>query len=204
MTVIVTTMANPIVGKTSIAEARMRTAAEVFERHGGKCRVTRVLFGGMLGGIGMQCATADFSTAMSVMSDGMSDPAFEAMMAEREADPGAEMAGRMIFRTVYGDIAWDTHPVSMARIYRIARKNIPAAVAIIEEVDGLSDEINVVGVLPVVNEDMGILHATYQFKSLKDWGEKIDEIGMSDSFQTIVTKANELGTLESSMAYMSI
>ena len=64
--------------------------------------------------------------------------------------------------------------------------------------------VNVVGVLPVVNEDMGILHATYQFKSLKDWGEKVDEIGMSDAFQAIVTKANELGTLESSMGYMSI
>ena len=86
----------------------------------------------------------------------------------------------------------------------LARKNIPAAVAMIEEVDGLSDEINVVGVLPVVSADMGILHATYQFKSLKDWGEKVDEIGMSDTFQAIVTKANELGTLESSMGYMSI
>ena len=204
MTVIVTTMAKPIVGKTSIAEARMRTAAEVFERHGGKCRVTRVLFGGMLGGIGMQCATADFSTAMSVMSAGMSDPAFEAMMAEREAEPGAEMAGRMIFRTVYGDIAWDTHPVSMARIYRIVRKNIPAAVSIMEEVDSLSNEINVVGVAPVVNEDMGILHATYQFKSLKDYGAKVDGIGMSEAYQAMVIKANELGILESSMVYMTI
>lgn len=204
MTVIITTLVKPIVGKTKLAEGRVRKAAEIFTSHGGKCRVTRSVLGGMSGAIGLQSATPDFTTAMSVMSAGMNDPAFQNMMEERESNPAGEMSGPIMFRTIYGDIAWDTHPVSMMRIYRMARKNVPAAVSLLEEVDALSDEINMVGVAPIVNDDMEIFNATYQFKSLTDYGAQVDQVGMSAEYQAIVIRANDLGTIISSAVYMTM
>ena len=70
--------------------------------------------------------------------------------------------------------------------------------------DALTEDIKVVGVAPVVSDDMTIIHATYQFKSIPHWGEQIDKIGMSEEFQQLVSKANDLGTLVSSGVYMTI
>ena len=114
------------------------------------------------------------------------------------------MMGPMMFRTIYGDIGWDTHPVSQMRVYQMPRKNVPQAVSILGEVDAMTDDVKVTGVAPVVTEDMTLIHATYQFKSITDWGEQVDKIGMSEEFQKIVDRANELGTLVSSGVYMTI
>jgi hypothetical protein len=38
----------------------------------------------------------------------------------------------------------------------------------------------------------------YYNKTMEDLGKTIDEVGMSEKFQKIVTKANTLGTLEKS------
>ena len=81
---------------------------------------------------------------------------------------------------------------------------MPAAVEILGEVDELTDEVKVAGVAPVVSEDMTLILATYQFKSLTEYGVQVDKVGMSDAFQQIVNRAGELGTLVSSSVYMSI
>ena len=102
------------------------------------------------------------------------------LMEEREAKPAAEMMGPLMFRTIYGEIAWDTHPVSQMRIYQMSRKNVPQAVSILGEVDAMTDDVKVTGIAPVVTEDMTVIHATYQFKSITEWGEQVDKIGMSE------------------------
>jgi len=204
MTVVIAAAVKPIIGKSQLAEERVRKVAEIYDHHGGKVRVARVIMGMYAGNMLLQTATPDFTTATSVMSGAMNDDAYQQVMQEREENPGAEMMGPFMFRTIYGDIAWDTHPVSQMRIYQISRKNIPAAVSILGEVDALTEAIKVVGVAPVVSDDMTIIHATYQFKSIPHWGEQIDKIGMSEEFQQLVSKANDLGTLVSSGVYMTI
>ncbi|GIS90568.1 MAG: hypothetical protein CM1200mP20_06090 [Pseudomonadota bacterium] len=44
---------------------------------------------------------------------------------------------------------------------------------------------------------MTLILATYQFKSLTEYGVQVDKVGMSDAFQQIVNRAGELGTLVS-------
>ena len=45
MTVVITTGVKPIIGKSRLAEERVRQAAEIYASHGGKVRVARVVMG---------------------------------------------------------------------------------------------------------------------------------------------------------------
>ncbi len=204
MTVVTTNMVKPITGKSQLAQDRMRRAAKIYEKHGGKVRIVRFLMGAYAGNMALQSAASDFTTSMSVADGVINDSSFVDLMQERESEPAAEMIGPFLFRTIYGDIAWDTHPVSQMRAYQMPRKNVPAAVQILGEVDQLTDEVEVAGVAPVVSEDMTLILATYQFTSIADYGVQLDKVGMSDAFQQIVNKASELGTLVSSSVYMTI
>ena len=204
MTVVTTNMVKPIIGKSQLMQDRIQKTAKIFEKHGGKVRIVQFLMGAYAGNMALQSASADFTASMAVADGVINDPSFEELMQEREAEPAAEIIGPILFRTIYGDIAWDTHPVSQMRAYRLSRKNVPAAVEILGEVDELTDEVKVAGVAPVVSEDMTLILATYQFKSLTEYGVQVDKVGMSDAFQQIVNRAGELGTLVSSSVYMSI
>ena len=80
MTVVITTAVKPIIGKSRLAEERVRQAAEIYANHGGKVRVARVVMGIYSGSMLLQSATADFTTATSVMSKAMNDPSFQKLM----------------------------------------------------------------------------------------------------------------------------
>ena len=44
---------------------------------------------------------------------------------------------------------------------------------------------------------MNVLYVIYYYSSISSMGEIIDKIGMSEGFQNIVNRANEIGTLKS-------
>ena len=53
-------------------------------------------------------------------------------------------------------------------------------------------------VVPVIADDLGRMVVAYYSKTMEDLGRTIDEVGMSEEFQKIVTKANTFGVLEKS------
>jgi hypothetical protein len=91
----------PIIGKSQLAEERVRKVAEIYDHHGGKVRVARVIMGMYAGSMLLQTATPDFTTATSVMSGVMDDDAYQQVMQEREANPGAEMMRHCDYLTKY-------------------------------------------------------------------------------------------------------
>ena len=52
-----------------------------------------------------------------------------------------------------------------------------------------------IGVVPVIADDMARLMIGYYANSLADLGDMIDRVGMSDAFQAITMRAAEFGTL---------
>ena len=77
MTVVIAAAVKPIIGKSQLAEERVRKVAAIYDHHGGKVRVARVIMGMYAGSMLLQTATPDFTTATSVMSGAMNDDAYQ-------------------------------------------------------------------------------------------------------------------------------
>ena len=45
MTVVIAAAVKPIIGKSQLAEERVRKVADIYDHHGGKVRVARVIMG---------------------------------------------------------------------------------------------------------------------------------------------------------------
>jgi hypothetical protein len=92
----------------------------------------------------------------------------------------------------------------LQREYQIDRRNLKSALAMLPEVQALAPDRPVIGLVPVVSDDMGRLLVGYYASSLVDLGERIDRVGMSDAFQAIVARAAEFGTLTKARAIVNV
>ena len=88
----------------------------------------------------------------------------------------------------------------MQREYRLPRENLQDALSLLPEIEklGKSHDFKMMAVVPVIADDLGRMVVAYYNKTMEDLGKTIDEVGMSEKFQKIVTKANTFGTLEKS------
>jgi hypothetical protein len=115
------------------------------------------------------------------------------------------MVGPLVARTVYGDISWDDHPVTMHRIYKVEKAKLQDAISILPDIEKLSDDTSgVMAIVPTFGPDMDRLTVVYQFTSITAAGEQIDRIGMSEEFQKLVIKAHGSGTLVSARMVVAI
>jgi hypothetical protein len=205
MTVISARIIQPTIGKTALAHQRARSAADIMARHGAKVRVNNIAAGDGAGSIVVLSAYPDFATTARVFESYQKDPDFQKLLQERELDPAGTMVGPLVARTVYGDISWDGHPVSMHRIYKVERTKLQDALSILPDVEKLLDDASgVMAVVPTFGPDMDRLTVVYQFTSIAAAGEQIDRIGMSEEFQKIVIKAHDSGTLVSTRMLVAI
>jgi len=207
MTVIAYTLARPQHGKRPTAEDRARQLGGIYAKHGASVKFARVVSGPNTGCIALMRGYADFRTAVSAFQAINNDPAHDEFWREREANPAADiLTGRDIFRTVFGEVKWDTHPVSHIRQYEISRVQVAEALKLLPDVATLMSkaDVNVVGALPVTGENLSSMTLSYQFRSMEHWGEALDTVGTSDEFQALVAKAAELGTLRSAFAMIPL
>ena len=207
MTVIANTVARPRPGKSSMVQMRARQLAGIYARHGASVRVASVISGPNTGCIVLQRAYPDFRAAAKAFNAINGDPAHVEFWREVDANPGAEiLVMRDIARTVYGDLRWDTHPFSHIRVYEVAKDKLGDALALMPEVAKVvaKSGANVVGLVPVTGENLSTLVVSYQFRSVDQWAEGLDTVGMSEEFQAIVTKAAKFGALRSAFAMNSI
>lgn len=207
MTVITMTLVKPHPGKGALAENRAKQYAGIFARHGATVRVARIVAGSNDGGIAIMRAQPNFSASAKAFQSVMRDPAHADFQRERETNPAAEViVPRQIVRLVYGDLKWDTHPVSHMRVYDISRANLPEALALLPEASSIvgKADVNVVCAIPVAGDNMSSLTVSYQFQSLDHWGEALDTIGTSEEFQALLAKAGSLGTVQSAFGMVPL
>ncbi|MBT7755600.1 MAG: hypothetical protein HN726_05425 [Candidatus Magasanikbacteria bacterium] len=205
MTVISARIIQPTIGKTAVALQRARDAADIMARHGAKVRVNNIAAGDGAGSIVVLSAYPDFATTARVFESYQKDPDFQKLLQERELDPAGTMVGPLVARTVYGDISWDDHPVTMHRIYKVEKAKLQDALSILPDIEKLSDDTSgVMAIVPTFGPDMDRLTVVYQFTSITAAGEQIDRIGMSEEFQKLVIKAHGAGTLVSARMVVAI
>jgi hypothetical protein len=205
MTVISARIIQPTIGKTAVALQRARDAADIMARHGAKVRVNNIAAGDGAGSIVVLSAYPDFATTARVFESYQKDPDFQKLLQERELDPAGTMVGPLVARTVYGDISWDDHPVTMHRIYKVEKAKLQDAISILPDIEKLSDDTSgVMAIVPTFGPDMDRLTVVYQFTSITAAGEQIDRIGMSEEFQKLVIKAHGAGTLVSARMVVAI
>jgi hypothetical protein len=199
MTVISVRRMTPTVGKTELATSRVRTMAGIVATTGARVRIGQVVAGEGAGCIQLYAAFPDFVSIHKATITIAADPARVKLLHERETNPAGEVVGPDVYRTVFGDVAPD-YSVIMQREYRVPRENLQNALSLLPEIEelGKSHDYKMMAVVPVIADDLGRLIVAYYSRTMEDLGRTIDEVGMSEQFQKIITKANTFGTLEKS------
>ena len=199
MTVISVRRMTPQIGKTELATSRVRTMAGIVATAGGRVRIGQVVAGEGAGSMQLYAAFTDFASISKATLAIAADPARVKLLHERELNPAGEVVGPEVYRTVFGDLAPD-YPVIMQREYRLPRENLQNALSLLPEIEklGKSHDFKMMAVVPVIADDLGRMVVAYYSKTMEDLGRTIDEVGMSEEFQKIVTKANTFGVLEKS------
>ena len=199
MTVISVRKMTPTVGKTELATSRVRAMAGIVARAGARVRIGQVVAGEGAGSMHLYAAFEDFSSISRATLTIASDPARATLLHERELNPAGEVVGPEVYRTIYGDVA-PNYPIVMQREYRLPRENLQDALSLLPEIEklGKSHDFKMMAIVPVIADDLGRMVVAYYNKTMEDLGKTIDEVGMSEKFQKIVTKANTFGTLEKS------
>ena len=199
MTVISVRRMTPQIGKTELATSRVRAMAGIVATAGGRVRIGQVVAGEGAGSMQCYAAFTDFASISTATLAIAADPARVKLLHERELNPAGEVVGPEVYRTVFGDVAPD-YPVIMQREYRLPRENLQNALSLLPEIEklGKSHDFKMMAVVPVIADDLGRMVVAYYSKTMEDLGRTIDEVGMSEEFQKIVTKANTFGVLEKS------
>ena len=199
MTVISVRRMTPEIGKTELATSRVRAMAGIVATAGGRVRIGQVVAGEGAGSMQLYATFTDFASISKATLAIAADPARVKLLHERELNPAGEVVGPEVYRTVFGDVAPD-YPVIMQREYRLPRENLQNALSLLPEIEklGKSHDFKMMAVVPVIADDLGRMVVAYYSKTMEDLGRTIDEVGMSEEFQKIVTKANTFGVLEKS------
>jgi hypothetical protein len=77
------------------------------------------------------------------------------------------------------------------------RDNVPKAIEMMPKIEALGGEteVKLTALAPVCADGMDSVMISYWFKSTAALGNAIDNIGMPEEYQSIVTQASELGRL---------
>ena len=202
MTVISRRIATPLTGKTALTISRAKSLAEIMERAGGRARVRKVIFGDGTGDIHLYGSFTDFTIGTKAVTAMGKDPAMAAWHAEREADPAAHLKGPEMYRCAFGEPS--QKPVILQRTYRIARHNVPGALALMPELQGIVGDTPLMAVLPAVASAMDEMLIAYYFDSVEHFGSQLDDVAMSPAFQQLVTKASSYGELTTSRLLVAV
>ena len=196
----------PHAGKRELALARIRQGAGIVARNGSsRVNITQVLGGHGAGDIHMYSFFMSMEQGMQVGSNLMNDPAWASLMAEREANPAADMDGPNVSRLVAGE-AIPTNQALMVREYVMPRENMAEAISMVPEIQKMAKDhhTNVTMWAPVITDDMKRVMVVYSAPDMPTLGKSIDEVGMSQEFQELLIKASQLGTLDRAWGMVNI
>lgn len=186
----------PYLGKTELVIERAKRMSGIMEAHGANTRVAQVYAGEGAGDIHLYGFFDTMAAGTKAANGMLEDNALANLFDERAKAPGGDMKGPDIYRNIYGGITGNKKAV-IQRAYEMDRRNLKAAVALLEEVSEIfsSENIDVNAVVPMFSPKMDVLIVAYFFEDFAALGDGIDRIGMSEGFQSIVERSHELGRL---------
>ena len=199
MAIISRRILKPILGKSKTALERSTKYKDIMVSNGVKARLGMFVGGELNGAIQLTAAYTDMTSATKSFADLSKNKEIIELMSKRDDDPSGHLIGPEVYRSVYGQPSPE-HNILLIREYEVDRKFIPQSVELLAEVEdiGKDEDTKILGLYPIIADKMDTLFVIYYYSSFESMGDIIDRVGMSEAFQNVVSKANEIGKLKAS------
>ena len=199
MAIISRRILKPILGKSKTALERSVKYKDIMVSNGVKARLGMFVGGELNGAIQLTAAYTDMTSATKSFADLSKNKEIMELMSKRDDDPSGHLIGPEVYRSVYGQPSPE-HNILLIREYEVDRKYVPQSVELLAEVEaiGKDEDTKILGLYPIIADKMDTLFVIYYYSSFESMGDIIDRVGMSEAFQNVVNKANEIGKLKAS------
>ena len=199
MAIISRRILKPILGKSKTALERSTKYKDIMVSNGVKARLGMFVGGELNGAIQLTAAYTDMTSATKSFASLSKNKEIVELMSKRDDDPSGHLIGPEVYRSVYGQPSPE-HNILLIREYEVDRKYIPQSVELLAEVEsiGKDEDTKILGLYPIIADKMNTLFVIYYYSSFESMGDIIDRVGMSEAFQNVVSKANEIGKLKAS------
>ena len=199
MAIISRRILKPILGKSKTALERSTKYKDIMVSNGVKARLGMFVGGELNGAIQLTAAYTDMTSATKSFASLSKNKEIVELMSKRDDDPSGHLIGPEVYRSVYGQPSPE-HNILLIREYEVDRKYVPQSVELLAEVEsiGKDEDTKILGVYPIIADKMNTLFVIYYYSSFESMGDIIDRVGMSEAFQNVVSKANEIGKLKTS------
>jgi hypothetical protein len=199
MAIISRRILKPILGKSKTALERSTKYKDIMVSNGVKARLGMFVGGELNGAIQLTAAYTDMTSATKSFANLSKNKEIMELMSKRDDDPSGHLIGPEVYRSVYGQPSPE-HNILLIREYEVDRKFVPQSVELLAEVEaiGKDEDTKILGLYPIIADKMDTLFVIYYYSSFESMGDIIDRVGMSEAFQNVVNKANEIGKLKAS------
>jgi len=199
MAIISRRILKPILGKSKTALERSTKYKDIMVSNGVKARLGMFVGGELNGAIQLTAAYTDMTSATKSFASLSKNKEIMELMSKRDDDPSGHLIGPEVYRSVYGQPSPE-HNILLIREYEVDRKYVPQSVELLSEVEsiGKDEDTKILGLYPIIADKMDTLFVIYYYSSFESMGDIIDRVGMSEAFQNVVSKANEIGKLKAS------
>ena len=197
MTVIATNTVRPHLGKAKLQLNNMLEVTKAFGDMGITARVSRVVFGQNAGCLVFSTFAANFTEAMADVQKVFSSEMWSKVQMRLDDNPASDIVMPLnLVRVAAGEMK-PTHRVMNFRWYLMKKDKMPMAMEMFEEVKGMCKKVDVNPVLltPVTGDNMSSMIIAYGATSLEASGKAFDQMGMTEEFQSLVSRAAEVGEL---------
>ena len=197
MTVIATNTVRPHLGKAKLQLNNMLEVTKAFGDMGITARVSRVLFGQNAGCLVFSTFPASFTEAMADVQKVFSSEMWSKVQMRLDDNPASDIVMPLnLVRVAAGEMK-PTHRVMNFRWYLMKKDKMPMAMEMFEEVKRMCEKVDVNPVLltPVTGDNMSSMIIAYGATSLEASGKAFDQMGMTEEFQSLVSRAAEVGEL---------
>ena len=199
MTVIATNTVRPHLGKAKLQLNNMLEVTKAFGDMGITARVSRVVFGQNAGGLVFSTFASNFAEAMANTQKVFSSEMWAKVQMRLDDNPASDIVMPLnLVRVAAGEMK-PTHRVINYRWYLMKKNKTPMVMDMFEEVKEMCEKVDVNPTLlvPVTGENMSSVVIAYGATSLEASGKAFDQMGMTEDFQALVSKAAEVGELHS-------
>ena len=199
MAIISRRILKPILGKSKTALERSTKYKDIMVSNGVKARLGMFVGGELNGAIQLTAAYTDMTSATKSFASFSKNKEIMELMSKRDDDPSGHLIGPEVYRSFYGQPSPE-HNILLIREYEVDRKYVPQSVELLSEVEsiGKDEDTKILGLYPIIADKMDTLFVIYYYSSFESMGDIIDRVGMSEAFQNVVSKANEIGKLKAS------
>ena len=199
MTVIATNTVRPHIGKAKLQLNNMLEVTKAFGDMGITARVSRVVFGQNAGCLVFSTFASNFAEAMANTQKVFSSEMWAKVQMRLDDNPASDIVMPLnLVRVAAGEMK-PTHRVINYRWYLMKKNKTPMVMDMFEEVKEMCEKVDVNPTLlvPVTGENMSSVVIAYGATSLDASGKAFDQMGMTEEFQALVSKASEVGELHS-------